>query len=67
MNVESAKRVVALCRQASGYAAMARKGLITEQESSDLISACNAEIAAIRAQAELPLPGAEAKPKGRTS
>lgn len=69
MNTESAKKVVKLCREASGYASMQRKGLLTQDEAAELIAACNLQIAELRAQRDLPLKGAEAAPaaKGRTS
>lgn len=68
MTTDNARKIVALLRQASGYAAMARKGALTDDEAAELIVECNQQIAALRAQRDLPLSGAEAKPKGgRTS
>ena len=55
MNADSVKRIVALCRQASSYAAMARKGVLTKDEAALLIAQVNQEIAAVRAQDDLQL------------
>lgn len=53
MNVDAAKRIVALCRQASGYAGMVRKGVLSQSEADVLIQNINCEIAAIRSQTSL--------------
>lgn len=63
MNVDLAKRIVALRRTASGYRAMQRKGDLTPLECDALIAATNAEIARIRSQDDLQLePGASPPP-----
>lgn len=55
MNVDSAKRVVALVRQKKSYVALAKNGELTREEADAMIAMCDAEIALIRGQRDLAL------------
>lgn len=62
MHVESVKRIIALNRQRKSYVALRKDGTLTAEECDLMLGKVDAELAAVRAQAELELkPPAPAK------
>lgn len=55
MNVDTAKRVMAIQRQIAGITAMMNSGKLTTDEARVLVEPLQAELGAIRSQATLPL------------
>ena len=66
MNADGVKRIVALTRQKKSYQAMVRSKDLTQSEADAMIALCDKEIAALRAQEDLPLapPGGVPAPPG---
>lgn len=53
-NVETVKQILALQRQAANARAMAKRGLLTQDEALILEASLNDQIAVLRGQQELP-------------
>lgn len=61
MNLDAAKRVVAIQRSIAAYNAMAKRGDLTAEECAVLVAGLQAELVRLRSQAELPLDGKAGK------
>lgn len=57
MNADTVKRIIGLSRKRASFAAMRKRGELSEAEAQLVIDQCDAEIAEIRAQSELSLVG----------
>lgn len=72
IHIDRVKKIVALSRQKSSFVAMFKRGDLTSDECKAAVAGVDAQIAAVRAQAELPgldegvpSPAPSPAPKGR--